>query len=241
MAVNNNLHYNGTIRADWWNYYEGIYFITMTVKNRIHAFGEIHRNSQTSQNNMIFSKLGQFVNDEIPKIMDHYPYVFVPSWVVMPDHVHLIIMIDIRGKTWKDGISKDGISKDALSNQCENNNPCEILNPCGCVSRHAPTINDCGDDSISNDCGDAPIMPDEYPMDNIPNEKSKYMSAIAPKCGSLGLIIGRFKGAVTKYANDNHIPFRWQSRFYDSIIFDQAGFERVRRYINNNVANWKSS
>ena len=117
MTVNDNLHYNGTIRADWWNYYEGIYFITMTVKNRIHAFGEIYRNSKTGQNNMNFSKLGQFVNDEIPKIMEHYPYVFLPSWVVMPDHVHFIIMIDIRGKTWNDGLSNDALSNDGILNQ----------------------------------------------------------------------------------------------------------------------------
>ena len=225
MAVNNNLHYNGTIRADWWNYYEGIYFITMTVKNRIHAFGEIHRNSQTGQNNMNFSKLGQFVNDEIPKIMEHYPYVFLPSWVVMPDHVHFIIMIDIRGKTWNDGLSNDGIL-----NQYK-------INPCRRVSRHAPTM----DNDIIPSMDNIQPMNNGHTVDNIPNEKSKYMASIAPKCGSLGLIIGRFKGAVTKYANDNHIPFQWQSRFYDSIIFDQAGFERVRHYINNNVANWKPS
>ena len=223
MAVNNNLHYNGTIRADWWNYYEGIYFITMTVKNRIHAFGEIHRNSQTGQNNINFSKLGRFVNGEIPKIMGHYPYVFIPSWVVMPDHVHFIIMIDVRGKTWNDGISNDAISNDGVSN------------PCWRVSRHAPTINDGNDHTMD----DIPPMDNNHVADNIPNEQSEYMASIAPKRGSLGLIIGRFKGAITKYANDNHIPFQWQPRFYDSIISDQDGFERVRHYIENNVANWK--
>ena len=67
------------------------------------------------------------------------------------------------------------------------------------------------------------------------------MASITPKRGSLGLIIGRFKGAVTQYANNNHIPFKWQPRFYDSIIFDQDGFERVWHYIENNVNNWEKS
>ena len=118
MTVNDNLHHNGSIRADWWNYNEGIYFITITVKNRIHAFGEIHHNSQTGQNYMNFSKLGQFVNDEIPRIMEHYPYANIPIWTVMPDHIHLIIMIDVHGKTWNDGMSNDGISNDGISNKC---------------------------------------------------------------------------------------------------------------------------
>ena len=86
---------------------------------------------------------------------------------------------------------------------------------------------------------DIPPMDNNHAADNIPNEQSEYMASIAPKRGSLGLIIGRFKGAVKKYANENHIPFQWQTRFYDSIIFDQDGFERVRHYIENNVANWK--
>ncbi len=206
MTVNNNLHHNGTIRADWWNYYEGIYFITLTVKNRIHAFDEITRNLETGRNQMHLSQLGKFVDDEIPKIMDHYPYTFVPSWVVMPDHVRFIIMIDVRGKTWNDGVS----------NQCRR------------VSRHAPTIPD-----APNQCGRV--------SRHAPTINSEYMASITPKRGSLGLVIGRFKGAVTQYANANHIPFKWQPRFYDSIIFDQNDFERVWHYIENNVNNWETS
>ena len=92
MAVNNNLHHNGSIRADWWNYYGGMYFVTVVVQNRHHDFGEITRNPQTGHNQMHLSQLGKFVDDEIPKIMDHYPYAYIPIWTVMPDHIHLIIM-----------------------------------------------------------------------------------------------------------------------------------------------------
>ena len=64
------------------------------------------------------------------------------------------------------------------------------------------------------------------------------MSSIAPKRGSLGLIIGRFKGAIKQYANTHHIPFAWQPRYHDSMIKNQIGFDRVRKYIENNIANW---
>ncbi|MBQ1265854.1 MAG: hypothetical protein IIY06_03685, partial [Proteobacteria bacterium] len=81
-------------RADWWEYCEGIYFITIVVKNRQYAFGEINQNPKTGDNQMHLSKLGQFVDNEIPKIMNHYPYAYIPTWVVMPDHIHMVIMID---------------------------------------------------------------------------------------------------------------------------------------------------
>lgn len=85
-------------RAEWWEYCEGIYFITIVTKYRRHYFGKIVRDSKTHDNRMIFSDIGKFANDEIPKIVEHHPYAYIPSWVVMPNHIHLIIMIDVRGR-----------------------------------------------------------------------------------------------------------------------------------------------
>ena len=85
-------------RAEWWEYYEGIYFITIVTKWRRHYFGEITRDPETRRNQMHLSPLGIFVDDEIPKITDHHPYAYIPSWVVMPNHIHLIVMIDVRGR-----------------------------------------------------------------------------------------------------------------------------------------------
>jgi len=50
---------------------------------------------------------------------------------------------------------------------------------------------------------------------------------------------GSFKFAVTKYCNENKLPFGWQSRFHDHIIRDKQEFHRIRNYIINNPANWK--
>lgn len=64
------------------------------------------------------------------------------------------------------------------------------------------------------------------------------MAGISPKSGSLPIIIRSFKSAVTKYCNENKLPFGWQTRFHDHIIRDNDEFKRIENYIINNPANW---
>jgi len=56
---------------------------------------------------------------------------------------------------------------------------------------------------------------------------------------TISSMIGSFKSSVTKYCNENKLPFGWQSRFHDHIIRDNDEFHRIRNYIMNNPANWK--
>ena len=52
-------------------------------------------------------------------------------------------------------------------------------------------------------------------------------------------IIGSYKSAVTKHAHRLGYEFNWQSRFDDRIIRDDASYQRIVNYINNNPANWE--
>ncbi len=83
-----------SLRAQWWNYSNnGAYFITICTENRAHYFGEI------KDGKMILSETGKIAQkcwDEIP---EHFPFVELGAFVVMPDHVHGIIIIDKREET----------------------------------------------------------------------------------------------------------------------------------------------
>ncbi|MCF6349365.1 MAG: hypothetical protein L3J20_13910, partial [Flavobacteriaceae bacterium] len=68
--------------------------------------------------------------------------------------------------------------------------------------------------------------------------KNEQMSKISPKSGTIGRIIGSYKGAVTKHANRLELQFNWQSRFYDHIIRNERSLERIQSYIINNPTNW---
>ena len=52
-------------------------------------------------------------------------------------------------------------------------------------------------------------------------------------------MIGQFKSAVTKYANEKEIPFAWQPRFYDHIIRNGTEMNHIADYIQNNPMKWE--
>ena len=234
-------------RAEWWEYCEGIYFITIVTKWRRHYFGEIKRDPETRRNQMHLSPLGKFVDDEIPKITDHHPYAYIPSWVVMPNHIHFIVMIDVRGrdKNAEYGDERDNRGRGRADDRAETKLCADDV---GRDARTARLYHGYGDDD--NDvCADARADDDDVDIEseNIENifkrtktdrRTSELMSAITPKSGSLPVVINQFKRAVTMYARTHKIPFDWQTRYYDKILKNQNAFDNVRRYIDNNVAKW---
>lgn len=75
-------------RARWWNYSnEGFYFITICTHNRRRFFGSV------SDRKMNLSKIGLLSEKYGFEIPDHFPFVKLHAFVVMPDHVHMIIEI----------------------------------------------------------------------------------------------------------------------------------------------------
>ena len=86
-----------TGRVTWHSYENGVYFITICTKNRKHYFGEIVKSTtlkKNSRNIMQLSDIGIFMNRQIQDISIHHPYARIPIWTVMPNHIHLIVIID---------------------------------------------------------------------------------------------------------------------------------------------------
>ena len=66
----------------------GWYFVTICIKDKIKCLGEIENEKmEYSQYGDIILKFWQ----EIPK---HYKNVFLDEWIIMPDHIHGIIIIE---------------------------------------------------------------------------------------------------------------------------------------------------
>ena len=59
-----------------------------------------------------------------------------------------------------------------------------------------------------------------------------------PARGSLAVIVGTFKAAVTRQAGRCGAPFQWQRGYYDRIVRDAAELDRHRRYIHDNPRRW---
>ncbi|MFW6145457.1 MAG: transposase, partial [bacterium] len=91
MAKFKNRYRIGSARLKHWNYaWNGAYFITICTANRECFFGNI------IDGNMHLSNSGQFAYKFWQEIPDHFPFVELDAFVVMPNHIHGIIVIDNR-------------------------------------------------------------------------------------------------------------------------------------------------
>ena len=85
--TNNTLSQRKNIRATFHDYSGGEYFVTIFTQDKEHFFGNI------VNGNMIFSEIGKFADSTLKTLDTHYNYIKIPLYVVMPNHVHAIIVI----------------------------------------------------------------------------------------------------------------------------------------------------
>ena len=71
----------------------GAYFITICTKNRKCLFWESVGASIARPQTPRLSHYGTIVDEAIRKIPDNYPNTSLDQYVVMPNHVHLLLMI----------------------------------------------------------------------------------------------------------------------------------------------------
>ena len=65
----------------------GAYFITICTYRREHSFGEI------IDDEMYLSEMGKIAHSCWKQVPDHFPQVEIDAFIVMPNHVHGIILI----------------------------------------------------------------------------------------------------------------------------------------------------
>lgn len=95
----------------------GYYFITICSKYRKRIFGSV---PNPSENRTVYSKLGFVIEKHILNISNHYSNVTVEKYVIMPNHIHLIIIIGCNVSVSSEkhnlsniiGLFKSGVSKE---------------------------------------------------------------------------------------------------------------------------------
>jgi REP element-mobilizing transposase RayT len=84
----NNRYKIKSARCDSWDYgWNSEYFITICTLNRIQILGEI------VDHKMILSESGKITEKYWHSIPDHFDFVQLVEFVVMPDHIHGILKI----------------------------------------------------------------------------------------------------------------------------------------------------
>jgi putative transposase len=84
-------------------------------------------------------------------------------------------------------------------------------------------------------------LPDDAVESGVSESSASARRFVAPERGSLGIIVGTFKAAVTRRYNwqedTSGIPI-WQRNYYETIIRNERHLEAIREYIANNPFNW---
>ncbi|RED92232.1 transposase [Marinoscillum furvescens] len=76
-------------RNPYWDYgWNGSYFVTICTKDRICWFGDV------VDGKMRLSEMGDIANKCWREIPTHFPFVKLGNHVIMPNHVHGIVIID---------------------------------------------------------------------------------------------------------------------------------------------------
>ncbi|MFY9825374.1 MAG: transposase [Thermoanaerobaculia bacterium] len=76
--------------ASWDYRWPGVYSVTICTRSRICWFGEV------LDGEMALSPEGRVVEEEWTKISRDFPQVALDAWIVMPDHVHGILLFQSR-------------------------------------------------------------------------------------------------------------------------------------------------
>ena len=95
MSMPYNLPQRKSPRATWHDYNGANYFITICTKNHDLYFGDV------VDGRMELSEIGEWAWQCAEKIETINDNVFVPEFVVMPNHVHLIVIMD-NALEWPD-------------------------------------------------------------------------------------------------------------------------------------------
>jgi putative transposase len=183
-------------RAAWWDYrWAASYFITICTKMHLHYFGEIINGSMQLTSAGL---LAETYWHEIPKHADH---VELGEFVVMPNHIHGILILNGNGYQ-------------------SDNDPVE--------TRHAPVETRHALSLQQQQCPETTSK--SIVANRFQNQGKNTVSSI----------IGSYKSAVTREANQLKLNMAWQSRFHDHIIRNENEFNRISDYIQSNTRNWEN-
>ena len=216
-------HHRHSIRLDGYDYTRaGLYYVTIVTQGRIPLFGAI------VDGQVVLNAAGEMVFMLWDELASHYPGVEIDAFVVMPNHLHGIIMLTQSGMV---GAAPRGRLPDESSMQsagqvrggASNGQPewdFLIDQPQGSILEGQPQ-------------GVVPTTPED-----AGNPPSKPLS--------LPDVMHRFKSLSThRYAKgvegQGWPAFEgrlWQRSYYDHIIRDENDLTRIRTYIMHNPASW---
>ena len=216
MKYNADQHHRRSIRLKGHDYSEpGSYFITICAYQQSHLFGAIVEGGMQSNG---YGAIAANCWHQIPQ---HFPHVALNEFVVMPNHIHGIIVIIRRDMALPCPPPDDRANHPGLFK---------------CAQCDRPVQTDNGEEDEEDTA-----VPCPYGCANSPklSECDRRFGTAIP--GSIPTIVGSFKSAATKQINlVRNAPGTpvWQGNYYEHIIRDERSLTNIQNYIVNNPRSW---
>jgi REP element-mobilizing transposase RayT len=238
----------------------GAYFVTICTQDRAPVFGEIVNGV------MILNAAGAMVRDVWNEMPRFYPGVSIDTFIVMPNHVHGIIVLSPEGSLHAAAASAATAEMAPHPGQARGPAPTRPGGATGAAPARCPRVG-----AGSHACpvaSNAQTLSSAIAQSRLSGPPaagggslhaaaaSAATAEMAPHPGqargpaptmSLPDVVHRLKSLTThRYAVGaelrNGRPFRgrlWQRNYYEHIIRDAASLDRIREYIAANPARWE--
>jgi REP element-mobilizing transposase RayT len=225
MRHDSQQHHRRSIRLRGYDYTQAAaYFVTVCVQDRECLFGQI------VDEEMRLTEAGQMVQSVWDALPQNYPGVDVDEFVVMPNHIHGIIVLtgdDVGADdmTAVVGATPRGCPDDATGHTVDRQ-----AHRSGDGQAQGPAPTDGVDDMT--DVGATPR--------GCPDDADHAAGLSLPD------VVHRFKSFTTaqyRHGVKHHgwIPFPgrlWQRNYYEHVVRNHDELRRIRQYIEDNPAKW---
>jgi len=205
MKYNPLIHHRRSMRLKGYNYAQkGSYFITINCKNRIPLLGEI------IDRKMVLSDFGHIAFKEWLRTPEVRPNTELGAFVIMPDHIHGIIIIreDVSGWIY----------------------PAELHDLNDFSDRgvlHPPR-------SADKDQGGC-----NTPRSLSDSSRQSFLSPSQTLGAILRGYMGTVTSQINKLRNMPGEKI-WQRNYHDHIIRNKWDYHRISRYMINNPLHWEN-
>lgn len=201
-------------RRPGWDYSsDGHYFITLVTQHRICNLGNID-----SENQMILSDIGKIVETEWLCSFEMRQELICHEYIIMPNHIHAIIIIDQSGSGNQSKLDM-GIGSSEIGSDLGNGSA---------VQTHGREAETHGRASLRP----SPQSESQSPPIRLPKSISSFLAGFKSAVNSkIDDFIDIHHLDTPKYNRNNHF---FQPNYHDHIIRNDAEYQRIKNYIIQN-------
>ena len=247
---NPHIHHRRSIRLKGFDYSkEGLYFVTMCCQDRACLFGEIveangvcpNKNTPNDGRNefhlsndndfpnekhqkMVLNEYGTIAHNEWIKTTQLRPNVELGEFIVMPNHIHVIIKLNTP-------VENDSLIVD--TGECNSTD----VNTGECNSTIVDT-GECNSTIVNTgECNSTIVNTGECNSADV--NTGECNSPLRGPSQTIGAIIRGYKSSVTKQLNLLNVGcVVWQRNYHERIIRDERSHQNISKYIINNPSKW---